>query len=288
MTSAQLGDRLVRLCADAQNVMLAAPYVKASALSRVLDGVGGGAFVSVITKWTPNDLAIGSSDLRCRAIIKDLGGSFRLHPTIHAKYYRINDEVLVGSANVTSAALGWSTRPNLEILCRPGPDFDAVQFERSLREQSRELSDHEFAAWQQVGDMKALLRERQVSLELPRLENWWPITRDLRNLKLAYRDNLEDIASFDEQRAAQQDLEALAVPKNLSDSEFSAWVTTALYATPFVHAARQYLGVDPTTAPQRASEQWELSITQARRALETVQNWLASLGSSELQKPPNP
>ena len=67
------------------------------------------------TRWTPLDIQVGASDIACRTLIKNRGGSFRLHNQLHAKYYRVDDYVLIGSANLTQSGLGFSNSPNLEI-----------------------------------------------------------------------------------------------------------------------------------------------------------------------------
>ena len=140
------GEVLSRLCAGAQLLVVAAPYIKADALVRILADVSPTATLICVTRWNPHDLAVGASDTECRTIVTERGGSFRLHPSLHAKFYRFDDVVLIGSANVTSSAMGWSAQPNLEILCRAGDDFDAGAFQQELIEGSREISDEEFRA----------------------------------------------------------------------------------------------------------------------------------------------
>ena len=272
-----LGERLVGLCAGKRDVFLAAPYIKAAALRKVLRRLDDRASLSVITKWTPRDLAVGSSDVQCRTIVKDLGGSFLLHPSIHAKYYRAGMVVLVGSANVTGAALGWSARSNVEILCTPGSDFDGACFEAVLLKHSREVGDEEFAYWQKIGNLHTEYHGTEVAVESPALDQWWPRTRDVRNLERAYQGRMEGIASSDERRAVQADMRALRVPPGLEESEFRAWVATALLAAPFTQTVVGVLGVDRTEAARRIAEEWGASLTEARRGYEAAQGWLASL-----------
>ncbi len=110
------GAALSRLCSGAQYLVIAAPYIKADALATVLADASPVASLICITRWNPYDIAVGASDTECRTIVTERGGSFRLHPSLHAKYYRIDDTVLIGSANLTSSAMGWSPQSNLEIL----------------------------------------------------------------------------------------------------------------------------------------------------------------------------
>lgn len=268
---------MVALCSEARDVVIAAPYIKYGALTRILGGLRAGATLTVITRWTPHDLATGVSDAECRSITAAREGSFRLHSTIHAKYYRVGDAVLVGSANVTSAAMGWSRWSNTEILCGPAADFDSRGFERRLVRQSRELSDHEFEYWQRIGQNVCEGQVRGVAMGSRDISDWRPATRELRNLELAYRGRMDDIASYDEQRAATQDLAVLALVPNLGTAEFGAWVSTSLLSAPFTQAVIDMSGVAPAESHVLLAARYGLSVTQARRDFETVQNWLATI-----------
>ena len=195
------------------SLIIAAPYIKADALAKVLADVRPAASLVCITRWHPNDLAVGASDVECRAIVTKRGGSFRLHPSLHAKYYQIDDVVLIGSANLTSSAMGWAPHSNLEILCRAGDDFDARSFQQELLKGSREISDDEFARWEAI--VKINTRSSTTSGEQPMLGSWRPKTRDLKHLERAYRDRGDEIASPDEQEAARRDIRALSIPPTL-------------------------------------------------------------------------
>ena len=144
------GDELLRCCAGAQHLFIAAPYIKANALTKVLDAIGEISSLTCVTRWNPHDLAVGASDTKCRTIVKEHGGAFKLHPSLHAKYYRIDDDILIGSANLTFAAMGWSAQTNTEIICRPGSDFDAQAFQQKVLNEAREISDDEFLHWEAV------------------------------------------------------------------------------------------------------------------------------------------
>ena len=276
-----LGDMLRGLCSGAQNLVIAAPYIKVDALAKVLADANPAASLVCITRWKPHDLAVGASDTECRTIVKERGGSFRLHQSLHAKYYRMDSKVLVGSANLTASAMGWSTEPNLEILCHPGDDFDVCTFQRELLKDAREISDDEFARWEAIARIGARNVDA-VSGSPPRLGSWRPSTRDPRHLVLAYQGKEEEIASFDEHRAAVHDVQALAIPAGLSHGEIQAWVATSLLSTSFAYTVIQLYGKQPMSASRILAQSYGLSITEARRDMETVQNWLSVLAPDTL------
>ncbi len=277
-----LGDRLLDLCSGAHELVLAAPYIKAPALERVLLCLDAGALLVVITRWTPHDLACGVSDIRCRSMVTEFGGSFRLHPNLHAKYYRIDKDVLVGSANVTSTAMGWARRSNTEILCTPGPDFDAANFETFMVAQSRELSKLEFSCWRQVAHISMTDSSGSPTVEVAELDDWFPKTRDFANLGRAYDRRLESIASRDEQQRALSDLQALCLPSGLSTTEFRGWVTACILGAPFTQMAIEIREASPAAAAQQVAQEWGLSVTEARRALEAMHSWFVSLDIGDL------
>ena len=62
-------------------------------------------------------MATGVSDLEVLQVAKERGNTeVRLLDQLHAKLYVADDQCLVGSANLTASALGWSDRSNLELL----------------------------------------------------------------------------------------------------------------------------------------------------------------------------
>ena len=121
-------DRILALTWSATEAVIAAPYIKEPSLRRLLEHLPQLEQLTCVTRWQAGDIAAGVSDTVVRDLVRSLGGAFRLHPSLHAKYYRFDDGVLVGSANLTDAGLGVGRIYNLEILARPGGDFDSVAF----------------------------------------------------------------------------------------------------------------------------------------------------------------
>ena len=277
------GDMLSSICSGAQHLIIAAPYIKADALTKVLADVSPTASLICVTRWSLHDFAAGVSDAECRAIVTERGGSFRLHPSLHAKYYRIDDVILVGSANLTSSAMGWSRQPNLEILCRPGGDFDAEIFQQFLFEGAREIGDEEFAHWESIAKIGAQETKKVTSIT-PRLDAWRPETRDFRHLELAYQGREDEIASFDEQQAAQRDIQALLIPPDLTDEQIRTWASTCLLTASFTNDVIRLHGMEESNASRSLAEIYNLGITEARRDMETVQTWLVFLMPETLCK----
>ena len=269
------GDILLEICSNVEHLTVAAPYIKVDALDKILNDVKSLSSFVCITRWYPNDLVLGVSDVECRALVIKRGGSFRLHPSLHAKYYRANDVVLIGSANLTFSAMGWTPQSNLEILCRASDSFDSRGFERELLRDSREIDDVEFAQWEALCQIGPQSR-KVISGMAPSLSSWRPSTRDPRNLMLAYRGRGEEIASFDEQKAARHEIETLSIPIGLTNEGLRAWICTCLLATPFANSVIEMNDCsDVSQSPNLLADLYGLNATEARRDMETVQNWLS-------------
>ena len=200
------------------------------------------------------------------------------------KYYRVNDVFLIGSANLTSSAMGFSPFPNVEILCRAGDDFDACSFQQKLLRDAREVSDEEFARWDAAIKINAQSDSPPACLP-HRLDTWRPATRDPRHLELAYEGRLDDIASPDEQRAARHDMQALSVPAGLTGEQLRQWASVCLLTAPFTNTVIRLQGEDVPTAAREFAQTYGLGIVEARRDMETVHNWLAFLAPEALHTP---
>lgn len=111
----------------------------------------------------------------------------------------------------------------------------------------------------------------------PRLDTWRPATRDFRNLELAYQGREDEIASFDEQRAAQRDIRTLLIPPSSTAEQVRMWASACLLAAPFTNAVIRLHGIEEPNASRSLAATYNLGRAEARRGLETVQNWLAFL-----------
>lgn len=263
---------LLGACLGAQEIVLAAPYIKESALRSILTHITGQ--VRVVSRWTPQDIVAGSTDIACRSVVMGQGGVFYLHPRLHAKYYRFDDKILVGSANLTATGLGYGNSANLEILCEPNNAFNHAEFERELFENAHEINDSELAKWQEIDTIPvALLPQRADEINLDR---WRPFTRDPNHLWLVYRRQSDRIASEDEQRLAELDIAALSVPRGLHRKQFDTWIAGCLLASPFMDSVHRLSDEDDPAAWYRLAEAWGISPSEAARARDTAQAWRAA------------
>ena len=261
------------LARGAERVLIAAPYIKQDALGRLLALTASDARLTCVTRWQRGDIANGVSDVACRTLVAERGGRFLLHQRLHAKYYRLGDAVLVGSANLTTAGLGYASPANAEILCEPGAGFDAAAFEQELLLASREVSDAEFVRWAAI---QRVPPTPTAGSEPGAPNEWRPMTREPRHVWFAYRGYGADVVSDDERERAAWDLEALSLPPGLDRAGFDAIVSAELLSSAAVGDVTRTDGLPDEVAWTQLADGWGTTRSDAQRFRETAWNWIAT------------
>ena len=287
----RIGDHLLDLCASAsQCVVLAAPFVKCRVIERVLEAMAPGVAIMCYTRWRPDEIAVGVSDLGVWELVHSREStSLWLMAHLHAKYYRADDRCIVGSANLTDRALGWGPQPNLELVVSvPACGFQS--FEARLQSESVPVDETVYRAMLQAVEA---LGPPAVSPPDPAAStapgpvgegdagysygDWLPSLRHPQDLYTAYRGR-DSVLSRAAVLAAQEDLAVIGIPAGLAGEAFSAYVGALLLQHPIVRA------VDEAAAePQRFGAMRDLLRSTARnaaarddpdRAWQTLMRWL--------------
>lgn len=245
-----LGFQLEELCLQAEReVLLVAPFIKVNVLERLLKGIDKSIKVRCVTRWKPDEIAAGVSDVDVWLLIEErVNCTLWLRSDLHAKYYRGDQRALIGSANLTNAALGWSKRSNLEILIHSDPITD---FEQELFTGSVEVDDSLYQHIKQIVDAlptqitpvledfaPELLEDDEV-LSIP-VEAWLPILRHPENLYKAYIGDWDQLGTGS-RIAALSDLQALDIPRGLNREQFEAYVGVQLLQKPIVRQVDRFV-----------------------------------------------
>ena len=269
-------DLLEAYAVGCQDVFVAAPYIKRETLGRLLGLVNGDAKLVCVSRWRRREIASGVSDRECRELVVERGGEFRLHQSLHAKYYRFGDVMLTGSANLTGAGMGYSPWPNLETLCPPWDGFDWEQLEARLLSESYGLGDAEYLRWQQIeitGRSLGFASKDEGPSE-PEPVGWEPRTREPDNLWLAYRGSEQDIPGDDERRVALTDLDEVGLPPGLERQDFDNWIVGALLESAWVGRIRSLWGRDRMEVRALLEIEWGMDPSQVERARQTLEAWI--------------
>jgi hypothetical protein len=270
-----LGETLVELCSHAKDsLLLVAPFAKRASLERVLRRVPAAVPVRCITRWIPEEIIAGVSDLEVWPLLQERGNaSLAIRRDLHAKYYRADGRCLVGSANLTHAALGWRATVNLELLLPMNPgDAPLQSFERELSN-ATEVTEELYQEYQRaVREIRAFApppivtgalvhgKDWPLSEDIAYVEDpdaWIPTLRHPAHLFDAYRGNLEKLTTASRTDAAR-DFRAFTVPPGLPRRAFEAHIRLQLLQMPIVRdvdalvaepqrfgAVRDFLGLQP-------------------------------------------
>lgn len=232
-----LGQQLIEIARSAtRELVLCAPFAKVGVVERLLAVVQRAPEVLLFTRWRPEEVAAGVSDTAVLGAVEARGGRVLLHDRLHAKYYRNQDQAVLGSANLTGAALGWAPGVNLELLA-PAELSVCRGLEELLLAESVVATE---AIAEQVDQIAAQLPRAEPALpdlkqEADDLGAWTPALRQPSDLFLAYRDGIERLSAASSQ-AALRDLRHLEIPTGLDKKQFYGVVASRLLQQPVVRA----------------------------------------------------
>jgi HKD family nuclease len=123
------GIRLQNFFSGAQEkIIIYAPFIKVATIRSLLKNISNEVRIEVYTRWKAHEILLGVSDLSVFDHISSLNrGAVYISDRLHAKFYRSDDRVIIGSANVTHSALGWVKEPNIEFLVEIDPNLYQVK-----------------------------------------------------------------------------------------------------------------------------------------------------------------
>lgn len=123
------GIRLQGFFCDAQEkIIICAPFIKVATIKSLLKNISNDVKIEVYTRWKAHEILLGVSDLAVFDYISSLNhGEVYISDRLHAKFYRSDNRVIIGSANVTHSALGWVKEPNIEFLVEIDPSLYQVK-----------------------------------------------------------------------------------------------------------------------------------------------------------------
>ncbi|MBP1819270.1 hypothetical protein [Mycobacterium sp. OAE908] len=256
-------------------LVLCAPFAKAAVVSDVLSAVPAGVRIVLFTRWRPDEVAAGVSDTQVLAVVRKSGGIVYLHDRLHAKFYRNESTALIGSANLTATALGWTHSPNLELLVASS-DNDIDLMERELTENGTVATDEIAEEVDAIAELlPAGVKIAELSIPLTDSVCWIPQLRMPSDLFAAYEYGTLSLASRSADAAAA-DLSVLQLPPGLNRQQFDALVGHRLRSQPLIAQIDDFLSM-----PRRFGEMRELlsRVTgrdrdQAEQSWQTILRWL--------------
>lgn len=258
-----VGKALLDLAASARHEMLlVAPFIKRATLERILSVISPDVQVTCVTRWDPQEIIAGVSDLEVWDLIQNrAGASLKIRIRLHAKFYRADNQCLAGSANITNAALGWGPRPNLELLLAiDAGTSEVAQFEHELMTSSVIADRAVYESTKRAVDALRIAGVSAISLRTPGEEvtpssegntearTWLPSCRSPDRLYDAYQGR-EDRMLTSAYEDAQRDLAVLNPPLGVDRRAFNAYIAAILEQLPIIHSIDSFVGT-----PRRKEE----------------------------------
>jgi len=279
------GIRLLHSAREAsKSACIVSPFIKYSALQRVLSSLNSSVSVTVVTRWRLDELAIGVSDLSvfdacnarsdCRLLLCD---------ALHAKYFRFDETTLIGSANLTGAGMGWSLTPNIEILEIASAAIMRSDFEARLLEASITVSSElreQFA--DALGRLPPFANPPPPdALEIVDVARphspWIPASRDPAAIRSVYFGDTTDLFPLIASQATQ-DLIALRLPPQIPAAAFESHIQCVLLQSVFLKEINSLIEDQPRFGELRGrlSRSWLLqgSARDPTDALQCIMRWL--------------
>jgi hypothetical protein len=227
------------MAACKSGAVLVSPFIKLSALRRVTELLALDVPLCIVTRWRPEEIAAGVSDLSVADFCDQRQGTrLFLLDNLHSKFYRSDSLVFIGSANLTNSGLGWSSFPNEEILCQLPTAQQWLKLEARIISQAVPATAALRLAVQDA--VKEIVisgaiqgGDSQLLVEVPeRASTWIPSCRSPDSLIRVYRGRSNEVSEAT-QAAATIDLLSLAVPPGLDDRQFLARLRIAIQMTKF-------------------------------------------------------
>ncbi|MCY4629762.1 MAG: phospholipase D family protein [bacterium] len=229
MDTVSPGDRIRGLISSARSsVEIIAPFIKVGTLRTILEAVPATVPVRCVTRWLPQEVASGVSDIETLDLLEQRGNAhLSLVDNLHAKLYIADSDCLAGSANVTYSGFGDSPDSNIEVLIATTAEDQGVaatlaDIELHERPATRELADQLRAVVDYLGQAAHTTRLRAT---------WFPRSRKpkpaFRRYQELYSTNIPRGLTTAE-RLTVEDIVGMNLAPGLAEREFDAAVRDRL------------------------------------------------------------
>jgi hypothetical protein len=271
-----IGDQLLSMVSDARDeVLLIAPFIKVATLDRLMRVLPQRPLLRVVTRWRLDEVAAGASDLEVWPLINERPhAELWLQPVLHAKYYRVDHRVLLGSANLTGGALGWGANPNLEILIDATAARDQLEgFEDGVWRAATQVNHYLYLDYlQALQSVPKAPPRAEVMVRSPDFATWRPALRFPEDLFCYYCGDREHLTGA-ALEAAAADHAALDPPMGLSGPTFITWIGAQLRLHPEVQAIDAF-GRESRRFGEMSGLLKDRGAEESARAWQTWMRWL--------------
>jgi hypothetical protein len=255
-----------------KDAVLIAPFVKSSVIGALIDALAPTVSLCVVTRWRVDEILAGASDVSVLDLLSARAQSaastrFLLLDEVHAKYYRFDDDVLVGSANLTQTGLG-ITGKAVELLLEVPRSCMLNQFE------SQAIAGAYEPTCEQVEMYRALVPDLALVTPMPSPGTHGLFVPRFRNPADAWAAYVGRDYPPSIRRVALEDLAALGVPMGLPEDVFRRAVRASWGATPLVRDLRAFCQTPRRFGEVRRRIRERAAVPNETTAAQTVIRWL--------------
>jgi hypothetical protein len=116
LTWTPTGEALFGAVRDDTLTIAICPYIRAEALTRVLQVCEAPENLQVICRWDANSLLSGATEPDIFNVLNEVGAKLYIHPRIHLKLFVLSkNRAIHSSGNLTLKGLGLSSVSNIEV-----------------------------------------------------------------------------------------------------------------------------------------------------------------------------
>lgn len=200
----QLND-LISKCS--QELIIIAPFIKINALQHILGGITNQKIICV-TRWLPDDIISGVSDLEVYEYLSNNeNATIYINDALHAKYFRGDNKILIGSANITSKALGIADNSNIELLIETEINPILLSFEKELIDNSILVTDLIYKSYYHI------FSQIMKKIDLRKKVTWFPLFNYPNEIYTKLTEINSSKLTRDQKEYLQHDLDKLGITK---------------------------------------------------------------------------
>ena len=210
-------------------IFIAAPYVKIGIVSKLEIPKELASKSVFVCRWRLDDVLSGATDIGIYPLLRDQGIRVLLHPNLHAKYYRFDNNILMGSANLTSNGLISDETGSLEALTLLLKNPSTSNFEMKIIKESVEVDDELYSEY------LAILDSNFVSEQFDKIDFYWP------NFT-----SFEEVWSIYNEDDSSKSLKSLLIPPTLEKSKLKSFIKIRLKEFSNIQRIEKFLesGID--------------------------------------------
>jgi hypothetical protein len=168
-------------------VFFASPYTKTGIVKKLEIPNDISSQVIFVCRWKLDDILSGATDIGVYPLLKDQGVRVLLHPNLHAKYYRFDNRILTGSANLTSNGLLNDENGSLEALTVLARSQSTRNFESKILQESIEVDDELYSEYFEFLDAHTM------PVKLGEVDVYWPSFASFEEAWSIYKDDQSSI-----------------------------------------------------------------------------------------------